>query len=165
MELALAAVIAVGALIFAFSFAGRARKAQGVDDPPKKRLSKREKKLEQLRQYDPLPEPKAILDIVREEAEDLGVNDVPGGEGLEIPVKLKVWHRDEAIREACDGDVRYEVAADVPPAEATVDDVRLVGADGLPRVENPAPAPAGIGTTDDDAPIGDTTGEAEPTST
>lgn len=164
MELALAAVIAVGALIFAFSFAGRARKAQGVDDPPKKRLSKREKKLEQLRQYDPLPEPKAILDIVREEAEDLGVNDVPGGEGLDIPVKLKVWHRDEAIREACNGDVRYDVAAGVPPGEATVDDVRLVCADSSPGIDGTPGTAAGVGVMDDDTAPADKSGEAEPTS-
>ena len=109
----------------------RARNAQlQPDEEPVEKKSRRERKLEKVREYDPLPEPKSIFDIMNEEADDIGINEIPGGEGLEIPVKLKVWRRDEGIRDACGGSVRFEITAGVDPKSATVDDVWIVCHDG-----------------------------------
>ncbi len=128
MAIAIAVIIAVGVLVYVFSRLQQRTRALGGPDQetPQPRKSRRQRKLEQLREADPLPEPKPIHDIMMEEAADLGIDRIPGGDGIDMPIRLKVFRRDEAVRTGCAGELRYEVATGVDPADATVDDVRLV---------------------------------------
>ena len=160
MQLAIAFIIAAGVLIFVFTRLQRARNEQlSPKEEPKERKSRRERKLEKIREYDPLPEPKSIFDIMNEEADELGINAIPGGEGLEVPVKLKVWRRDEGIREACGESVRYEITAGVEPETATVDDVWLVCADGTKPVIAAPPQTADDVPAAEEAPAEETPAE------
>ena len=130
MTIAVAVVISVAALLYVFNLMQRARAANARADAPKeKRKSRRERKLEKLREFDPLPEPKSMFEIMMEEAADLGVDEIAGGDGLETPVKLKVWRRDEAVRASCAGEIRYAISPGVEAPQATVDDVRLICVD------------------------------------
>lgn len=127
MATVLAIVIATGVLVFVFTRLQRARSALKPEQEEKpKRKSKRQRRLDQIRANDPPFEPKSIVDLMHEEAAELGIDELPGAHGLETPVKLKVWRRDAAVRENCSGVVRYEVHAEVDPAAAGLDDVRLV---------------------------------------
>jgi hypothetical protein len=68
-----------------------------------------------------------IHQLVREEAADLGIDRVPGGDGVDLPVLLRVWKRDVAIRNACaDGVLIYQLRPGVAADAATDDDVRVV---------------------------------------
>ena len=42
-----------------------------------------------------------ILDLVREELEETGARDVAGGDGIDATVLLRVWKRDEDVRDRC----------------------------------------------------------------
>jgi hypothetical protein len=130
VTIAVAVVISVAALLYVFNLMQRARSANALADAPReKKKSRRERKLEKLREFDPLPEPKSMFEIMMEEAADLGVDEIAGGDGLETPVKLKVWRRDEAVRSACSGEIRYAISPGVEAPQATVDDVRLICVD------------------------------------
>ena len=164
MQLAIAILIAVGALIFVFTRMQGARKTHAKDEKPsprRVRQTRRQQKLEKIREYDPLPEPISIFDIMMEEAKDLGLRELPGGDGVEVPVLLKVWKRDEAIRTACGDDVHFVVAAGLVPGEATIDEVSLTCADGsVPEIAVPpieaAPPNEEVGRGDDDSENADT---------
>jgi hypothetical protein len=165
VEVAAAFVIASAVLLFVFARLQRARRRLDTTQEPTPRKSRRQRKLEQIREFDPLPEPKSVFDIMMEEAAELGLDAIPGGEGLEVPVKLKVWRRDAAVREACAGAVRFELADGVAAETATVDDVRLVCPEPAPT----APSGAGEAATQDDdepaateAPAGDDAGQGPP---
>ncbi len=140
MAIAFAIIISVAVLLYVFGRLTRAR--SGVAPPQEKepRRSRRQRKLDKLREMDPLPEPRSMFDIMMEEAADLGVDDIPGGDGLEVPVKLKVCRRDARVRAECDGEVRYAVADGIDPALATVDDVRLVPLEPAPALTATPPA-------------------------
>jgi hypothetical protein len=79
--------------------------------------------------------------LVREEVADLGIERVPGSDGLDPEVLLRVWRRDEAIHQNCiDGIVHYQVRPGTDPGVAHDGDVRLVCADiddALPGWEEP----------------------------
>lgn len=130
MEVILPIFLIAAALIFAFGRMSRKR----VDDVPEverpKRQSRRDRKLEAFRAANPDPVLPTMFDLMMEEAQELGVNDIPGGEDLEVPIKLKVWRRDEAKRTNCAGGVRFEIQPGIDPTSATEDHVRLVCADG-----------------------------------
>ena len=127
MTIALAIVTVVVVLVFAFGRLQKARDALRTEaDAEPKQMSRRQRKLEQMRASNPMPEPQSIFDIMMEEAADLGVDDVPGSEDLEVPVMLKVWKRDTSVRQDHPAAFRYEIAPGVSPASATVEDVRLV---------------------------------------
>ncbi len=89
----------------------------------RKRMNRRDKLLATL---EPDPEIPSVIDLMNEEARETGVNEIAGGDGLEVPLKLKVWHRDGAAHEDCPREaLRYEIAAGLEPSQATVDDVTL----------------------------------------
>jgi hypothetical protein len=97
------------------------------DDPmPKPRglgLTRQEKILQKL---EPLPEIPTMMDLVRAEIEETGVDRLPGHEGLAGPVMLKVYRRDAAIRERCTHEGFGFVLQDgIEPEAATEDNVRL----------------------------------------
>ncbi|MEA3502761.1 MAG: hypothetical protein U9R47_08305 [Actinomycetota bacterium] len=87
------------------------------------RLGSREKKkaiagLENDRQTLHTP---SILELVDQEVRESGITDLPGAEGLDSVILLRVWKRD---REDCDeGEQRFVVVEGVDPSDATEADV------------------------------------------
>ncbi len=62
-----------------------------------------------------------IIELVNEEVREAGITDLPGAEGIDPIILLKVWKRD---RETCDeGNGRFVVAEGVDPSDATETDV------------------------------------------
>ena len=101
--------------------------------------------LEKVREFDAdyEIEHKTIEQLIAEEAQETGVNDLPGGDGLATPVKLKVFHRDSALHSDCrESGLRFEVRSGADPDNATEHDVRLVCEADHPAPQAPEPAPA-----------------------
>lgn len=68
-----------------------------------------------------------IQDLVDEEAAATGVNDIPGGEDLNVSLKLRVFWRDEVVRKGCaDGHLEFRIASGVELDSIRTEDVRLV---------------------------------------
>ncbi len=68
-----------------------------------------------------------IQDLVDEEAAATGVNEIPGGEDLNVSLKLRVFWRDEVVRKGCtDGHLEFRVDQGVNLDSVRTDDVRLV---------------------------------------
>ena len=67
-----------------------------------------------------------IMDLVMEEAEDIGLDGIPGADGVDVVVRLRVWHRDAHVRELCPDPslLRFVLFPDAP-AEPGDDDLRL----------------------------------------
>ena len=123
------AFIAIAA--FFFMRMVQARDASPDYEPPARRprrLSSKERKLERMREFEAaIPPRPTIQELMQQEVEATGVDRVPGGDGLEIPVRLKVWHRDADVRADCTAEgLRFIVTEGVAPAAATEDDVMLV---------------------------------------
>ncbi len=119
MELAVGILIVVVAITFTL---GRmfVKRNEWVDEKP---MAKQHKKIQQ---FEPERTTPSIEDLIEEEAADLGLNDIPGGEEVQTSVKLRVWHRDGSVRSGCsDGVLHYEVDAGVQPAEAEFNQVHL----------------------------------------
>lgn len=123
-------VIVAGAVIITLNRRTRnkAREAalEPVESPSTPRpLSKRQQRI--VATLEPDKEPPSIEDLVAAEAKDTGVNDIPGGDGLDVSLKLRVYWRDEIVRQGCtDGVLEFRIEAGVDPAAAETDDVRLV---------------------------------------
>lgn len=96
-----------------------------VPPDPQRRLTRAQRRVEEFRSAVPPPTTTSIEDIARAEAEDLGLLDMPGAEGLPINVLLLVWRRDGDVADRCDGTVRYVVRDGLAPETATEHDVRL----------------------------------------
>lgn len=120
-----------------------------------KRMSSRERKLAKIKEFEEsIPPRPTIQELMAEEVRETGVDQIPGGDGLEIPVRLKVWHRDVHVRRGCaDGALRFVLSEGVDRATANEDDVMLVcdevadvSADGATGTDAPSA---------DDAPITD----------
>ena len=105
----------------------------------KRRMTRRERILATL---EPDPEIPTVIDLMHAEARDTGVNEFAGGDRLEVPVKLKVWHRDGGPHAECPRQgLRFEVADGVEPEHATVEDVRLGCSASHPSETPPSAAP------------------------
>lgn len=102
------------------------REGENVPAPPRSSLTRAQRRVEELRRSLPPIDTPSVEDIARSEAEDLGLNDIPGNEGLSLQVKLVVWHRDEDLATRCGDGLRYQIAEGVDPADAGADDVSLV---------------------------------------
>ncbi len=103
--------------------------------------------------------PKDIRDIVKEEVVDLGIDRMPGGDGIDLGVLLRVWKRDTSIREGCDGIVQFQTRPGSAPANVTDLDVRVicVPVSGSPPAwQDPPPA---RGVFDEPPPPLDSLGE------
>jgi hypothetical protein len=115
----------------------------------------------------PPPSIPTIEELVALEAAATGVNDIPGGDGLDVSLKLRVYWRDEVVRKGCEnGQLEFRIDEGVLPEAADTDDVRLVcvrdGTESAGFTDDQAEA-AGADAPDDDtadaaAPDGD--GEA-----
>lgn len=84
-----------------------------------------------------------ILELVRQEAAETGVAEIPGADDVDLPVRLRVWRRDEHVRSICPdaSKLRFVLAPDVAPEGATEDDLELE-CEGVPTPPRPTPEPA-----------------------
>lgn len=146
MAIAIAMMIVVVALVFTI---GRMflHRDQWVDEKP---LNKQHRKIQQ---FEPNHEAPSIEDLIEEEAADLGLHDIPGGDGVASSVKLRVWHRDAAVRSSCsDGALHYELDAGTDPETADIGSVHLrCDPDAAPAgeaIDSPAVAAEPPGETD-----------------
>jgi hypothetical protein len=87
------------------------------------RPSKRQQKI--LATLPPDPVLPSIQDLVLEEAQEIGLLELPGGAGVPVHVRLKVWKRDHDPAGCTSGSWTYRVRDGVSPADAGVDDVTL----------------------------------------
>lgn len=130
MELGIGILIVVVAITFTL---GRmfVKRNEWVDEKP---MAKQHQKIQQ---FEPEHTTPSIEDLIEEEAADLGLNDIPGGEEVQTSVKLRVWHRDGSVRSGCsDGVLHYEVDVGIEPAEAEFNQVHLrCGEPGTTPVE------------------------------
>mgnify|MGYP001547977855 FL=1 len=95
------------AVVVAFVMLGRMQSAR-----------KKEAKADLAREIEELHTPD-IIELVQEEVTDAGLADLPGAEGLDPTVLLKVWKRDGS---GCPkGTGRFVIADDVAPEDATED--------------------------------------------
>ena len=92
-----------------------------------------------------------ILELVAQEAADTGVEEIPGADGVELPIRLRVWHRDEDTRALRPEGVelRFELSPGVEPGTATEDDLVLTF-DGAPAQTSPTDAGDPEGESDGD---------------
>jgi hypothetical protein len=104
----------------------RAQQALLSDGTPqaKGRSKRQQQVLDSLSQPPDIP---TIEELVAEEAAATGVNDIAGGNGLDVSLKLRVYWRDEVVRRGCeDGHLEFRVDEGIDFASAETDDVRLV---------------------------------------
>jgi len=128
MEVALPALI-ISMLIVAGLLARQRSRTKPEQEsetpPPKSRRSSRTARV--LEKLEPLPEIPTLMDLVRIEIAEEGIDEIPGRDGLPDPVVLKVFRRDEAVRTGCSHNAfEYRLAADVAPDNATEAEVQLV---------------------------------------
>jgi|AMFO01.1.fsa_nt_gi hypothetical protein len=83
---------------------------------------RKEEARELLRREVARVEARDIMDLVHEEAAVLGIEAIPGGDGVPLVVRLKVWRRDVATG-TDPSRLRFVVEGD--PAAATEEQVRL----------------------------------------
>ena len=103
VTVAIAILLAAAGIGYAMSKASKIRKElnEFADVEKPKRLSKREKRLEQIRAGEPEYVPPTIDDLVSEEIVEIGADQIPGGEGLAPAVLLRVYRRDTAPNDDC----------------------------------------------------------------
>jgi len=128
-EIAVPLAALLGVIILAIYLLTRAREhARPKDEPPEKAILRKASRSQRriLEKLEPIPELPTVMDLMREEIAETGVENIPGHEGLTGPVMLKVFRRDREVRERCTHDGYAFVVADgVEPAEATEEQVSL----------------------------------------
>ncbi len=128
-EIAVPLLALFGSIILAVVLLARARdRARPEQEEEEKReyprsASRRQRKI--LSQFEPDPEIPTLMDLVRAEIEELGIEEIPGGEGVGAAVLLKVYRRDRAADCTHDG-IAYRVAEGVDPGAAEGPDVVLI---------------------------------------
>jgi hypothetical protein len=118
----------LGSIVLAIFLLARARERARPDDaeqaqrpyPPS--ATRRQRKI--LSQLSPIPEIPTLMDLVRAEIEDLGIEQIPGGAGVASAVLLKVYRRDRAAT-CTHEDIEYRIADGVRPDAAAEADVVL----------------------------------------
>jgi hypothetical protein len=127
VETVVGLLIVAGVIAFLFWRSMRSRKelSEHVEEAPKK-LSKRERKLEEIRSAEPERVIPTIDDLVAQELDETGVNEITNHEGLADPVKLKVYHRDIGSHSDCDRETLSFLAYGIEAADATIEGVKLV---------------------------------------
>lgn len=127
-EIAVPLLALLGSIILAIVLLARARERARPEEteqaqrpyPPS--ATRRQKKI--LSQLSPAPEIPTLMDLVRAEIEDLGIEEIRGGEGVPPAVLLKVYRRDRSA-DCTHGDIEYRVADGVEPDVAGENDVVL----------------------------------------
>lgn len=124
--LAIAIAITMGVMI-TLSKRTRERAQETLVDQPSGPKPRTRRQQELMAKMAPPPEIPTIEELVAEEAAATGVNDIPGGEGLDVSLKLRVYWRDEVVRNGCeDGHLEYRIDPGIARDSADTDDVRLV---------------------------------------
>ena len=97
------------------------------EDQPQAPTSKPRNRQERiLAKLEPLPEIPSIMDLVAEEIREHQVDQIPGHEGLDPPVMLKVFRRDEQVRDRCTHNgIAFVIGDGVAAADAGEEDVKL----------------------------------------
>lgn len=127
-DIALPMAALFGSIVLAFVLLTRARNNAKPDLPEDvvpipSSASRRQRRI--VSKLEPLPEIPTLMDLVREEITDLGLEDLPGAEELSGPVMLKVYRRD--VRDDCTHDAYEFIVSDgVEPPDALESDVELV---------------------------------------
>lgn len=122
-------VVVAGAIVFTLTRRTRNKMRDALAEEnavvPMRPRNKREQVAMATTEADkPLP---TIEELVAAEAADTGVNEIPGGDGLDVSLKLRVYWRDEVVRKGCsDGHIEFRIADDTTAEAAGTDDVRLV---------------------------------------
>lgn len=128
-EIAIPLAALLGVIILAIYLLTRAREhARPKDEPPEKAILRKASRSQRkiLEKLEPIPELPTVMDLMREEIAETGVENIPGHEGLAGPVMLKVFRRDRDVRERCTHDGYAFVVADgVEPSAATEEQVSL----------------------------------------
>lgn len=135
----LVALTVVGVVMFNLNRRTRERRleAMAAEDglpvnPPKLRGKK--KILAEMEPVKPRP---TIEQLVAEEAEATGVNDIPGADDLDVSLKLRVFWRDEVVRRGCDdGHLEFRIDDGVDIESIRTEDVRLVCVRSSTATEN-----------------------------
>lgn len=127
-DIAIPLAALLGSIVLAIVLLSRARNNAKPEVPENTvpipaSASKRQRRI--LSQLEPAPEIPTLMDLVREEVADLGLEEIPGASDLSKPVLLKVYRRD--VRDNCAHDSHQYVVADgVEPRDALESDVELV---------------------------------------
>jgi len=101
--------------------------AAETGEPPANVPSKRQQKIMAATSaHTATPKP-TIEELVAAEAEATGVNEIDGGDGLDVSLKLRVFWRDEVVRKGCeDGHLEFRIDDGATVETAATEDVRLV---------------------------------------
>ena len=127
-DIAIPLAALLGSIVLAFVLLTRARnnaKSNLPEDavPIPATASRRQRRM--ISKLEPVPEIPTLMDLVREEIADLGLEDIPGAAELSKPVILKVYRRD--VRDDCTHDAFEFVVGDgVDPRDALESDVEFV---------------------------------------
>ena len=119
----------IGSMTLAAVLLSRARSHAKPDEaeagpPIPVAASRRQRRI--LEKLEPLREPPTLMDLVREEIAELGIEEIPGHEGVSGPVLLKVYRRDHPAVASCEhGSLRFEVESGTDPGAAEEEDVSL----------------------------------------
>ena len=132
MEVAAIALVASIALVFVMLVRQRSRTRPEGHEPGSDLSIPRGKRERIMAKLEPLPEIPTVMDLVREEVAETGVDKIPGHEGLAGPVMLKVFKRDHEVVAQCTHDAyAFVIADDVSPEDADESHVRLLCAQCL----------------------------------
>lgn len=116
-----AAIALVASIVIAFVMLARQRDRTRPEDPESetKQPVPKGKRERMMAKLEPLPEIPTVMDLVRQEVEETGVENIPGHEGLSGPVMLKVFKRDQAVIERCTHDAyEFVIEQGVAPEDA-----------------------------------------------
>ena len=150
-EVAVPLLALFGSIILAIVLLARAReRARPNEEEEAKRAyppsaSRRQRKI--LSQFEPDPEIPTLMDMVRAEIEELGIEEIPGGEGVGGAVLLKVYRRDWKATWTQDG-LEFRVAEGVDPGAAEEADVVLIGKEGAEPPADDQPDPPVVAESD-----------------
>jgi len=128
-DIAIVMVALFGSIILAamllMRVRNRAKPQPDAGKPPvPTTVSRRQRRI--VEKLEPIPEIPTLMDLVRQEISELGIEQIPGADKISDPVALKVYKRDSAVRERCTHkDIRFVVTRGVEPVEAHDDDVAL----------------------------------------
>ena len=127
-DIAIPLAALLGSIVLAFVLLARARNNAKSNLPEEAvpipaTASRRQRRI--ISKLEPEPELPTLMDLVREEIADLGLEDIPGAAELSKPVMLKVYRRD--VRDDCTHDAyQFVVSEGVEPRDALEADVELL---------------------------------------
>jgi len=93
--------------------------------PPVATRTRRQQRI--VETLEPAGSTPTIEELVAAEVAETGVNNIAGAEGLADSLKLRVWWRDEVVRNGCtDGHLEFRLDEGVAQQDAVTEDLRIV---------------------------------------